>query len=172
MPNGFVCRPIRPSGLPLRDRKVYVEAGGRCELTHSPHQALFQSEFRVVDQADGISPRILHRGDGYFAADVGRLRVLNRAQFGESRHRAFDVLDAPIAQHVRCLFLRRAAVLQQAELVPRHIEADIEGLVEIGFHLERPGIPCLRLGEVANLVDCGPETEDRIRHAVPPMPSG
>ena len=54
-------------------------------------------------------------------------------------------------------------------LAAADIEAGIERLVEIGVRLEGARIPRLGSVEVADLVNRGPESENRSRHAVPPI---
>src|SRR4051812_31456687 len=100
----------------------------------------FNVEVRVVNQTDGIPPRVRDASGDNAASDVvGGFDHLG-AEADEALYFRRDVFDAPIGR--RPVGSRRT-VRDEPELKPANVKADVERLLEIGRETEHLRIPIL-----------------------------
>src|SRR5258705_12286903 len=97
-------------------------------------------EVRILDDAETIAERILHRADANALADVRYFLDGFRAELDQSIENLARIGDAPVGAYAVRARLR---IRQQAELEASDGKADIERLVEIRLDAHRLDVPHL-----------------------------
>src|SRR5215210_2642225 len=98
-------------------------------------------EMGILDDPQDVAERVEHGGDADAAAHVLHALVLPRAQAEEPRQGRVRVGHAPVGRGARGAGLEGGGRRMQPQLEAAHVEADVEGRVEVGRGLEDGAVP-------------------------------
>ena len=118
---------------------------------------------RILDDPEEIAERIEHGGDLMPPPTSWTPRCSRAAELQETGIRGLGVRHSPVGRRSAGAGGAVRRIRIQTQLVAADVEADVEGLIEIGRDPEHRAVPGLGPVEVRDTVDHRPQAENRSR---------